>query len=139
MISSNLRVAMSQSDFDRNDVEALPPTANEVQPASSPQNRRTDRFPLYCTLRYTPIEHAGSLLHEDSINIFGKNMSVAGMGFSHDGLLLHPRGVISHSDSAFGTLAVEVEIIWTKQNSLDCYESGVGPTKSQIQLWKSAG
>ena len=111
--------------MERDAVDAAPTTMHDTQcTGSDHRGRCSERLPLYCALRLTPIDQSGSLLHDDTIDIFGKNMSVVGMAFSHDKPLLHRQVVISHNDPKIGQLAVAARILWSKPTPLGTYESG---------------
>ena len=126
--------------MEKNHLHTVPPTADEgsgtlfrqfqelINESDSTERdrrrRRHERFVLHLTLQLTPINHAGRVLHDEAVDIVGKDMSVAGIGFSHKNPLLQRGVVISFEHPTVGRLAVEAEVVWTKPTPLGIYESG---------------
>jgi hypothetical protein len=96
---------------------------DEVQSQFSPGRSRR-RFPMSWKLQLTPIDQAGDLIHEAAICVFGKDLSMQGICFSHDKPLSHSRVRISFVEPQIGKFAVEAEIIWTRFAPIGLYESG---------------
>jgi len=88
------------------------------------ERRTRDRFPIPYTFRLTPIDHAGNLLIEETSTVVGRDLSLSGIGFSHDSELKYPRAVISLNHPKIGRFAVEAEIVWTRPTIIGLYESG---------------
>jgi hypothetical protein len=94
------------------------------EPATSDNRRRHRRYPLACAMRLTPIDDHGNLLRDKTIEVLANDISMGGIGFSHDDLLPYRRAVITFTHRKSGRLAFEVKIAWTRQVSLGQYESG---------------
>jgi hypothetical protein len=88
------------------------------------ERRTRDRFPIPYTFRLTPVDQKGNALLDETTTVVGKDLSLSGIGFSHDHPLLHRRAVISLDHPKVGRFAVEAEIIWTRQTPIGLYESG---------------
>ena len=94
---------------------------------SKPQSddRRTrDRFPIPYTFRLTPIDDNGKLLSDFTTTVVGKDLSLTGIGFSHDHELTFRRALISLNHPKVGRFAVEAEIVWTRPTLIGLFESG---------------
>jgi hypothetical protein len=88
-------------------------------------NRRTrDRFPIPYTFRLTPIDDDGKLLDNFTTVVVGKDLSLTGIGFSHDHELTFRRALISLNHPKVGRFAVEAEIVWTRPTLIGLFESG---------------
>jgi hypothetical protein len=96
---------------------------DEVQSQFSPGRCRR-RFPMSWKLQLTPMDQQGDLIHEASVCVFGKDLSMQGVSFSHDKPLSHSRVRISFIEPQIGRFAVEAEIIWTRLTPIGLYESG---------------
>ena len=96
---------------------------DEVQSQFS-SGRCRRRFPMSWKLQLTPMNQQGDLIHEASICVFGKDLSMQGVSFSHDKPLSHSRVRISFVEPQIGRFAVEAEIIWTRETPIGLYESG---------------
>jgi hypothetical protein len=88
------------------------------------ERRKRDRFPIPYTFRLTPIDRDGNILVEETTTVVGKDLSMAGIGFSHDYKLWFDRAIISLSHRTIGNFAVEAEIVWTRPTPIGLYESG---------------
>jgi hypothetical protein len=88
------------------------------------ERRSRDRFPIPYTFRLTPIDDDGQLLADEATTIVGKDLSLSGIGFSHDHPLPCRRAIISLDHPMVGRFAVEAEIIWTRPTPIGLYESG---------------
>jgi hypothetical protein len=88
------------------------------------ERRTRDRFPIPYTFRLTPLDQDGIPLIDETTTVVGKDLSLAGIGFSHDHPILHRRAVISLDHPNVGRFAVEAEIVWTRQTPIGLYESG---------------
>jgi hypothetical protein len=90
----------------------------------SDERRSRDRFPIPYTFRLTPIDDDGQLLLDEATTIVGKDLSLSGIGFSHDQPLPYKRAIISLDHPLVGRFAVEAEIVWTRPTPIGLYESG---------------
>lgn len=98
---------------------------DEARTSPMKDERRTrDRFPIPYTFRLTPIDNQGNILYDDTTTVVGKDLSMTGIGFSHDYELPCDRAIISLSHPKVGNFAVEAEIIWTRVTPIGLYESG---------------
>jgi hypothetical protein len=98
---------------------------DEAGTAATEDERRTrDRFPIPYTFRLTPIDDEGNLLGNETTTIVGKDLSLTGIGFSHDSELLYTRAIISLDHPKVGRFAVEAEIVWTRPTPIGLFESG---------------
>jgi hypothetical protein len=88
------------------------------------ERRARDRFPIPYTFRLTPIDDDGQILTDEATTIVGKDLSLSGIGFSHDHPLPCRRAIISLDHPMVGRFAVEAEIIWTRPTPIGLYESG---------------
>jgi hypothetical protein len=86
--------------------------------------RLRDRYPIPYTFRLTPLDDDGQLLTDESTTIVGKDLSLSGIGFSHDHPLPCRRAIISLDHPMVGRFAVEAEIVWTRPTPIGLYESG---------------
>lgn len=92
--------------------------------ATSDERRSRDRFPIPYTFRLTPLDDDGQLLLDEATTIVGKDLSLSGIGFSHDQPLPYRRAIISLDHPLVGRFAVEAEIVWTRPTPIGLYESG---------------
>jgi hypothetical protein len=88
------------------------------------ERRTRDRFPIPYTFRLIPIDDNGNLLVDDITTIVGKDLSLSGIGFSHDYELKYGRAIISLDHPKVGRFAVEAEIVWTRQTPIGLFETG---------------
>jgi PilZ domain len=92
--------------------------------ASSDERRSRDRFPIPYTFRLTPLNDDGTVLLDDTTTVVGKDLSLIGIGFSHDQELTFKRAIISLDHPKVGRFAVEAEIVWTRPTPIGLFESG---------------
>jgi len=92
--------------------------------AEADERRNRDRFPIPYTFRLTPLDQEGKLLTDETTTIVGKDLSLSGIGFSHDHPLPHRRAIISLNHPMVGRFAVEAEIVWTRPTPIGLFESG---------------
>jgi hypothetical protein len=98
---------------------------DEARTTPKPDERRSrDRFPIPYTFRLTPIDVEGNLLMDDTTTVVGKDLSLTGIGFSHDHELYFRRAIISLDHPKVGRFAVEAEIVWTRPTPIGLFESG---------------
>ena len=90
----------------------------------SDERRNRDRFPIPYTFRLTPIDGEGNVLTEETTTVVGKDLSLTGIGFSHDHALPYRRAIISLNHPKVGRFAVEAEIVWTRPTPIGLFESG---------------
>lgn len=88
------------------------------------ERRSRDRFPIPYTFRLTPIDRNGNMLMDDTTTVVGKDLSLTGIGFSHDHDLGCSRAIISLNHPKVGRFAVEAEIVWTRSTPIGLFESG---------------
>jgi hypothetical protein len=91
---------------------------------TSGERRHRDRFPIPYTFRLTPIDRNGNLLNDETTTVVGKDLSLTGIGFSHDYPLLFRRVIVSLNHPKVGRFAVEAEVVWTRPTPIGLYESG---------------
>lgn len=94
---------------------------NEI---TADERRLRQRYPIACKMHLTPIDAAGVPLIDASSIIVGKDLSRAGICFSHDFQLPHRRLVISLVDPTIGQFVVEAEVAWTRATPIGLFESG---------------
>ncbi len=92
--------------------------------ATSDERRNRDRFPIPYTFRLTPLDADGNLMGDETTTVVGKDLSLTGIGFSHDHALPFRRAIISLNHPKVGRFAVEAEIVWTRPTPIGLYESG---------------
>jgi hypothetical protein len=92
--------------------------------AQADERRNRDRFPIPYTFRLTPLDQDGNLLADETTTVVGKDLSLSGIGFSHDHPLAHRRAIISLIHPMIGRFAVEAEVVWTRPTPVGLYESG---------------
>jgi hypothetical protein len=88
------------------------------------ERRNRDRFPIPYTFRLTPIDRDGNVLPHETTTVVGKDLSVTGIGFSHDHELSFDRAIITLNHPKVGNFAVEAEIVWTRPTPIGLFESG---------------
>lgn len=113
-----------QGDSLKRQVQGLIDEARTAPNPDELERRSRDRFPIPYTFRLTPIDQEGIPLTDETTTVVGKDLSLSGIGFSHDHPLLHRRAVISLDHPKVGRFAVEAEIVWTRQTPIGLYESG---------------
>lgn len=114
--------AMQAHDTLSTQVQGLIDTAGTVGEAD--ERRTRDRFPIPYTFRLTPYDTNGNLLLDETTTIVGKDLSLTGIGFSHDYEFKYRRAIISLNHPKVGTFAVEAEIVWTRPTPIGLFESG---------------
>lgn len=92
--------------------------------ATTDERRNRDRFPIPYTFRLTPVDQYGNVLTDETTTVVGKDLSLTGIGFSHDHALPYRRAVITLNHPKVGKFAVEAEIVWTRPTPIGLYESG---------------
>jgi hypothetical protein len=92
--------------------------------ATKDDRRERDRYPIPYTFRLTPLDDNGQLLSDETTTIVGRDLSLSGIGFSHDYPLSCRRAIISLDHPMVGRFAVEAEIVWTRPTPIGLYESG---------------
>jgi hypothetical protein len=88
------------------------------------ERRLRDRFPIPYTFRLTPIDRDGNVLVDETTTVVGKDLSMTGIGFSHDHELSFDRAIISLNHPKVGNFAVVAEIVWTRPTPIGLFESG---------------
>lgn len=88
------------------------------------ERRSRNRVPIPYTFRLIPLDSEGKLLTDEITTIVGKDLSLTGIGFSHDHAIPYKRTVISLDHPKVGRFAVEAEIVWTRPTPIGLYESG---------------
>jgi hypothetical protein len=96
----------------------------EACAVSGDERRNRDRFPIPYTFRLTPIDHEGNIRSEETTTVVGKDLSLTGIGFSHDSELTCRRAIIVLDHPKVGRFAVEAEIVWTRPTPIGLFESG---------------
>ncbi len=109
-------------DFMSQQVQSLIDNAHTT--AMTDERRSRDRFPIPYTFRLTPIDRDGNLLMDDTTTVVGKDLSLTGIGFSHDHDLRCTRAIICLNHPKVGRFAVEAEIVWTRPTPIGLFESG---------------
>lgn len=104
-------------------VQGLIDEARTTKTASH-ERRIRDRFPIPYTFRLTPIDRQGNILWDETTTVVGKDLSMTGIGFSHDHELSFDRAIVSLNHPKVGNFAVEAEIVWTRPTPIGLYESG---------------
>ena len=88
------------------------------------ERRARDRFPIPYTFRLTPIDAQGNLMLQDTNTVVGRDLSLTGIGISHDYDFKFKRAIISLDHPKLGRFAVEAEIVWTRPTRIGLLESG---------------
>jgi hypothetical protein len=96
----------------------------DSQPIEPDERRLRERFPICCKMLLTPIDHQQTLLPDESAVIFGKDLSVRGICFSHDFPLAYRRITVSLSLPEAGQFHVEAEVAWSRRTPIGLYETG---------------
>jgi hypothetical protein len=97
---------------------------DEARHCDDSERRNRDRFPIPYTFRLMPIDRNGQFLPEETTTVVGKDLSLTGIGFSHDHPLMHRRVIVSLDHPKVGRFAVEAEVVWTRPTPIGLYESG---------------
>jgi hypothetical protein len=103
-------------------VQGLIDTAGTT--AAHDDRRVRPRYPIPFTFRLTPLADDGTPLVDDTTTVVGKDISLSGVGFSHDQALTCRRAIVALNHPMVGRFAVEVEIIWTRPTPIGLFESG---------------
>lgn len=120
--SANPNVAIAEmSEMLAQQVQGL---IDEARTGNGGERRNRDRFPIPYTFRLTPIDRNGNLLNDETTTVVGKDLSLTGIGFSHDYPLLFRRVIVSLNHPKVGRFAVEAEVVWTRPTPIGLYESG---------------
>jgi hypothetical protein len=119
---SRAKVASRPEDILPQQVQGLIDVAGTAP--TKDDRRLRDRYPIPYTFRLTPLDDDGQLLTDESTTIVGKDLSLSGIGFSHDHPLPCRRAIISLDHPMVGRFAVEAEIVWTRPTPIGLYESG---------------
>jgi hypothetical protein len=120
--SRSVGTSAAPSDKLNRQVQGLIDDADTTAEADERRNR--DRFPIPYTFRLTPLDQDGKLLTDETTTIVGKDLSLTGIGFSHDHPLQYHTVIISLNHPMLGCFAVEAEILWTRPTPLGLFESG---------------
>src|SRR5438270_822148 len=91
---------------------------DEAQPASNDERRNRNRVPIPYTFRLIPLDREGNPLADETTTIVGRDLSLTGIGFSHDHALPYKRALISLDHPKVGRFAVEAEIVWTRSTPI---------------------
>jgi hypothetical protein len=123
-IGQNLDTAAAGSDDDDTLLGQLLAFVGDSGQARSGERRTRDRYAINCKMQLTPIGRDGTPLVDETLDIFGKDLSRRGISFSHDHPLSHQRVMISLTLPEVGQFIVESEITWSRRNLIGLYESG---------------
>jgi hypothetical protein len=124
---------MNNTVANKNHPSAGPPEAldgiilgliGDSEPLEHDERRLRERFPIYCKMLLTPIDHEQNAIVDEAADIFGKDISTTGMCFTHDLPVAQGRIAISLTHPEIGQLNVEAEIIWSRQTLIGLYETG---------------
>lgn len=88
------------------------------------ERRSRDRFPIPYTFRLTPLDEEGTPIADETTTVVGKDLSLIGIGFSHDQALPGKRVLITLNHPKVGQFAVEAEVVWTRPTPIGLFESG---------------
>jgi hypothetical protein len=114
--------AKAQPDYLSQQVQGL---IDEARTHPTVDERRSrDRFPIPYTFRLTPVDAEGNELTDETTTVVGKDLSLTGIGFSHDHELPYRRAIVSLNHPKVGRFAVEAEIVWTRPTPIGLFESG---------------
>jgi hypothetical protein len=97
---------------------------HDSQNAGSEERRFRDRYAINCKMQLTPIGRDGTSRSDETILIFGKDLSRRGISFSHDRPLAHQQVLISLTLPEAGQFVVQAQITWTRLSPIGLYESG---------------
>ncbi len=120
---STLAASNAQGDLMLRQVQGLIDDARTCKTAAH-ERRKRDRFPIPYTFRLTPVDRNGNILLDETTTVVGKDLSLTGIGFSHDHEITYSRAIISLSHPKVGNFVVEAEIVWTRPTPIGLYESG---------------
>jgi hypothetical protein len=122
ILTTNLLEPYAQGDTLTRQVQGLIDEANTE--ATTDERRSRDRFPIPYTFRLTPLADDGSPLLDETTTVVGKDLSLIGIGFSHDQALPGKKVLITLNHPKVGKFAVEAEVVWTRPTPLGLFESG---------------
>ena len=88
------------------------------------ERRCHERHPIPFTFRLTPISQDDIGLSDDATIVVGKNLSLSGIGFTHDHPLPYRHAVLTLEHPKLERFEVEVEIVWSRTTPLGHCESG---------------
>jgi hypothetical protein len=94
------------------------------EPERPQRERNGQRFPINFSMRLMPSCRKGKLLHFEPMEIVGRDLSPAGIRFSHSCTIPHKQVIIYLFHPKITRFAVEAEILWTRSKSPDDFESG---------------
>src|SRR3954454_22218268 len=97
---------------------------DEAQSGLEDNRRVRDRVPIPYTFRLIPVDREGNLLMDEATTIVGRDLSLTGIGFSHDHAIPYKKAIISLDHPKVGRFAVEAEIVWTRPTPIGLFESG---------------
>jgi hypothetical protein len=123
-IGQNLDTAAAGSDDGDTLLGQLLAFVGDSGQARSGERRIRDRYPINCKMQLTPIGRDGTPLVDETLDIFGKDLSRRGISFSHDHPFSHRRVMISLTLPEVGQFIVESEITWSRRTLIGLYESG---------------
>src|SRR5262245_54659065 len=96
-----------------------------LEDAERPENRRQrERFPIVGKIALVPLAADGSPLANETVIVFGKDLSQTGICLSHDAPLTHRSFLLSFSCVEVGDFVIEAEVSWTRQTLIGLYDSG---------------
>jgi len=101
--------------------------------------RKRGRSPICSRLELIPMDSEGKLLHSETLEVVGKDLSTAGLAFSHMRPLPSQRAAIAFTHPKTGYLAVEVKVLYSELTATGLYESGcrlvrkLSAAESQVQ------
>lgn len=76
------------------------------------------------TFRLIPLSDEGTPLHRGEVTVVGRDITVTGFGFTYNRPLAFKRAYIMPDEPDAPPLTVEIEIVWTKKNSVGLHEFG---------------
>jgi hypothetical protein len=88
------------------------------------ERRLRERYQICCKMQLVPIDPRGVPLAQDTIDVFGKDLSRRGISFSHDLPLTSKRFIIAFILDETHHFVVEAESSWSKRTLIGLYESG---------------
>src|ERR1043166_1643646 len=79
------------------------------------ERRLRDRYQICCKMQLVPIDARGIPLAQDTIDVFGKDLSRRGISFSHDLPLTSKRFIIAFILNETDHFVVEAEASWSNR------------------------
>ena len=96
-----------------------------LENAERPENRRRrERFSIVGKIALVPLSADGSPLANETLIVYGKDLSRTGICFSHDAPLAYRSFVLSFCCVEFGEFVVEAKVAWTRQSLIGLYDTG---------------